>query len=101
MSNSLWDNLTVIANKIWPTIGVLQFGSEAYAGQANAKTLIYDTIIKSILNISEDHTITNAKGTTTQKGITTVIYQLLTIFTADPIMSKGIDLFTMMFLHLL
>ena len=91
MSNSLWDNITVIANKVWPTIGVLQFGSEAYAGQANAETLIYDTIIKSILNISEDHTITNARGTTTQKGITTVIYQLLTIFTADPIMNKGID----------
>ena len=91
LNNSLWDNLTVIANKIWPTIGVLQFGSEDYAGQADAEKLIYDTIIKSVLNISEDHTIENANGITTQKGITTVIYQLLTIFTAEPIMQKGID----------
>ena len=91
MSNSLWDNISVIANKIWPTIGVLQFGSEATAGKANAETLIYDTIIKSLLNISDDHVIKNAKGETTQKGITTIVYQLLTIFTADPIMNKGID----------
>lgn len=85
MSNSLWDNLSVIANKIWPTIGTLQYGTADKAGKADAYDLIYDTVIKSLINISDTH------GTEKTMGITTIVKQLLTIFTADPIMNKGID----------
>ena len=45
MSNSLWENLSVIANKIWPTIGTLQYGTASKAGQANAEELVYDTFL--------------------------------------------------------
>lgn len=85
MSNSLWDNLSVIANKIWPTIGTLQYGTASKAGKADAYELIYDTVVKSLINISDTH------GTEKTRGLTTIIKQLLTIFTADPIMKKGID----------
>lgn len=84
MSNSLWDNLSIIANKIWPTIGTLQYGTSSKAGQANAEELIYNTVIKSLLDISDTH----SDGS---RGITTIVKQLLTIFTAEPIMSKGVD----------
>ena len=85
MSNSLWENLSVIANKIWPTIGTLQYGTASKAGQANAEELIYDTVVKSLINISDTH------GTEKTRGLTTIVKQLLTIFTAEPIMNKGVD----------
>lgn len=85
LDNDIWTNLSNIANKIWPTIGVLQYGTSAKAGQANAKELIYDTVITSVLDISKTH------GTEQTRGLTTLIKQLLTIFTAEPIMNKGID----------
>lgn len=85
MSNNLWQNLSVIANKVWPTIGTLQYGTSAKAGQADAYDLIYDTVITSVLDISKEH------GTEKTRGITTIVKQLLTIFTAEPIMNKGID----------
>ena len=85
MSNSLWQNLSEIANKIWPTIGTLQYGTASKAGQANAEELIYDTVVKSLINISDTH---GSEGT---RGITTIVKQLLTIFTAEPIMNKGVD----------
>lgn len=85
MSNSLWDNLTVIANKIWPTIGTLQYGTASKAGHADAYELVYDTVVKSLINISDTH------GTEKTRGLTTIVKQLLTIFTAEPIMNKGID----------
>lgn len=84
MKNTLWENLSLIANKIWPTIGTLQYGTTSKAGQANAEELIYNTVIKSLIDISDVHT----DGS---RGLTTIIKQLLTIFTADPIMSKGVD----------
>lgn len=85
MSNSLWENLSVIANKIWPTIGTLQYGTASKAGQANAEELVYDTVVKSLINISDTH------GTEKTRGLTTIVKQLLTIFTAEPIMNKGVD----------
>lgn len=85
MSNSLWQNLSEIANKIWPTIGTLQYGTASKAGHADAYELVYDTVVKSLINISDTH------GTEKTRGLTTIVKQLLTIFTAEPIMNKGID----------
>ena len=86
MSNSLWQNLSEIANKIWPTIGTLQYGTASKAGHADAYELVYDTVVKSLINISDTH------GTEKTRGLTTIVKQLLTIFTAEPIMNKGIDI---------
>lgn len=85
MSNSLWKNLSEIANKIWPTIGTLQYGTASKAGHADAYELVYDTVVKSLINISDTH------GTEKTRGLTTIVKQLLTIFTAEPIKEKGID----------
>lgn len=85
MSNSLWQNLSEIANKIWPTIGTLQYGTASKAGHADAYELVYDTVVKSLINISDTH------GTEKTRGLTTIVKQLLTIFTAEPIMNKGVD----------
>lgn len=85
MSNSLWTNISNIANAVWPTIGVLQFGDAAHAGKADAEELIYNRVVKSLLNIGE------VNETTGEMGITTILMQLLTMFTAEPIMNKGID----------
>lgn len=85
IKNDIWTNISNIANKIWPTIGVLQYGTTAKAGQADAKDLLYNTVITSVLDIKQTH------GADQTRGLTTLIKQLLTIFTAEPIMSKGID----------
>lgn len=85
INNDIWTNISNIANKIWPTIGVLQYGTTAKAGHADAKDLLYNTIITSVLDIKQTH------GADQTRGLTTLIKQLLTIFTAEPIMSKGID----------
>lgn len=72
MSNSLWQNLSEIANKIWPTIGTLQYGTASKAGHADAYELVYDTVVKSLINISDTH------GTEKTRGLTTIVKQLLT-----------------------
>lgn len=84
MSNSIWQNIDAVANKLWPTLGTLQYGVSSKAGQFNSEELIYNKIVKSLLNIGDVQD--TGKG-----GVTTIIAQLLTIFTAEPVMNKGID----------
>lgn len=85
MENNLWQNISAIANSIWPTIGVLQYGTSDKVGQADAHFLIYETLIESALDIGKLH------GDAQVGGITNIIKQLLTVFTSEPIMNKGID----------
>lgn len=84
MSNDLWTNIDIIANKLLPVIGTLQYGTTAKKGQANSKELIYDTIVMGLLNIGS----TNPHSG--KKGITTILEQLVTILTADPLENKSI-----------
>lgn len=85
MSNTIWQNIDVIVNKVLPTAGVLQYGVSSKASQFNSEDLIYTRFIKSLLNISD------VQPSTGKMGVTSLIAQLLTIFTAEPIMNKGID----------
>lgn len=85
MSNSIWTNIDNVANKLWPTLGTIQYGVSAKAGQFNSEELIYTKVVKSLLNIG---TVQESTG---KGGVTTIVAQLLTMFTTEPVMNKGID----------
>lgn len=85
MSNDIWTNLDNIVNSLFPVIGTLQYGTSSKAGQASSKELIYDGIIGSILDIGDVNEHSN------KQGITTIIEQIFTIVTADPISAEGVD----------
>lgn len=83
LSNSLWDNINVIANKLLPVAGVLQYGDSAKKGALNSEELIYTDVIQGMLNIG----VADANG---QYGATGFVTRLLTMVSAPPIKSEGI-----------
>lgn len=82
---TLWENIDAIANKLFPVIGTLQYGSYSYSGKCSSYDLIYNDLIQGFLNIGEKNSRTN------KMGLTTFIEDLLTIVSADPISKKGVD----------
>lgn len=83
LSNSLWENINVIANKLLPVAGVLQYGDSAKKGVLNSEELIYTDVIQGMLNIG----VADANG---QYGATGFVTRLLTMVSAPPIKSEGI-----------
>lgn len=83
LSNSLWENINVIANKLLPVAGVLQYGDSAKKGALNSEELIYTDVIQGMLNIG----VADANG---QYGATGFVTRLLTMVSAPPIKSEGI-----------
>lgn len=83
LSNSLWENINVIANKLLPVAGVLQYGDSAKKGALNSEELIYTDVIQGMLNIG----VADANG---QYGVTGFVTRLLTMVSAPPIKSEGI-----------
>lgn len=83
MSNSLWENINVIANKLLPVAGVLQYGDSAKKGALNSEELIYTDVIQGMLNIG----VADANG---QYGATGFVTRLLTMVSAPPIKSESI-----------
>ena len=77
-SNTLWQNIDAIANNLLPVLGTLQYGDVAHAAKFNSYELLYNKVIKGILDIGPN------------SGVTNIIKQLLTIFTAEPIRNKGV-----------
>lgn len=88
LNNSIWDNIDIIANKLLPVLGELQFGTTDTHGQFDSEDLIWNDIVLGVLDIGDttNHTETNAGG------ITNFIYRLATIIGSPSISSKGIDL---------
>ena len=82
-SNTLWVNIDNVVNKLLPVMGELQYGTSAYNGQFSSEDLIYNDIIKNILDIGG----AAAGGT----GITNFLERVYTICCSSPISSKGID----------
>ncbi|MBE6719383.1 MAG: carboxypeptidase regulatory-like domain-containing protein [Ruminococcaceae bacterium] len=82
-TNSLWTNVDNVVNKLLPIMGELQYGTSAYSGQFSSEDLIYNDIIKNILNIGGE----DGNGT----GITDLLERVYTICCSEPISSKGID----------
>ncbi|MGN0522321.1 MAG: hypothetical protein ACI4IQ_06750 [Eubacterium sp.] len=86
-SNTLWENLDIIVNTLVPVIGTLQYGSTSYYGKANSEDLIYNDIVKGILNIGD-----TSIHTSKLCGVSNFIYKLLTIVTAPPIASTAVEI---------
>jgi hypothetical protein len=84
-TNTIWENLDNIINSLLPVVGTLQYGDSSKAGQASTEELIYDGLIKGILDVGEENEHTH------EKGLTSIIEQILTIVTAEPISKKGVD----------
>lgn len=80
-SNSIWQNIDLVANKLLPVAGTLQ--GTGY-GKFNSEKLIYKDIIEGALNISDTHDGTN------MCGVSNFIYQLLSIISAEPIQTTPI-----------
>lgn len=83
LSNTLWANIDAIANKLLPVAGTLQFGDTAKKGALNSEQLIYEDVIKGMLDIG----VADADG---QYGATGFVTRLLTIVSAPPIKETGI-----------
>lgn len=88
MSNSIWDNIDVIANTLMPVLGELQFGTSDKYGQFDSEDLIWNDIVSSVLDIGS----TAGHDETNGGGITNFIYRFVTIINAPSISSKGVDL---------
>lgn len=83
LSNSLWDNINVIANKLLPVAGVLQYGDTSKKGQLDSNELIYKDVIEGMLNIGT----ANAAG---QYGATGFVTRLMTMVSSAPIKTNGV-----------
>lgn len=80
--NDLWTNIDIIGNTVWPTLGIFQTGENSNAGNLDSKKFVYNDIVESLLNIADVH-----DGG--ERGITTIVKQLLTCFTAEPIVGSN------------
>jgi hypothetical protein len=77
-TNTLWQNIDAVANEMFPIIGTLEYGTSSYKSKASSYDLVYNKLVKGILDIGPNN------------GITTIIKQILTTFTSEPL-TKGID----------
>lgn len=84
INNTIWENLDAVVNKLFPVIGTLQYGDTSKAGKASTKSLIWDELVSGILDIAD----TRDSG---KQGITNLIERILTVVTAPPISSEGVD----------
>lgn len=94
--HSLWQNIDAIANSLWPTLSVLFKGSYAdgittanalgkQMGTLDSEELVYNRIVKSLLNIGDTHSDTGLQG------ISTILWQSITCFSAEPLLNKSVD----------
>ena len=93
--NDLWKNIDAIANSLWPTLSVLFNGTYdkgittnalgKQMGTLNSEELVYNRIVKSLLNIGDTHSDTGLQG------ISTILWQSITCFSAEPLMNKSVD----------
>lgn len=77
-SNTIWENLDAIVNTLLPVIGTVQYGDVSYYGKASTEDLLYNDIIKGVLDIGTP----KANG---KMGITNILERLITIITSSPI----------------
>lgn len=88
LDNTLWKNLDIIANKLLPVLGELQFGSASKRGAFDSHALIMDDLVTGALNIASTHTVDGEE----LGGVTNFIYRFATILNAPSISTKGVDL---------
>ena len=84
LENTIWQNIDIAANHLLPVLGELQYGTTDKHGKFNSEELIWNDIVKGVLDIGNAD-IHDGRG-----GITNFIYRLATIIGAPSISSKGI-----------
>lgn len=83
--NDIWDNIDLIANKLLPVLGELQYGT---AGATfSSEDLLYNDIVRGALQIGDTSIHSSGYG-----GVSNIIYRFLTIVSANPISSTPITL---------
>ncbi len=85
-TNTLWQNIDLVANKFFPVLGELQYGDKKQYGHFNSEDLIWNDIVLGILDIADTsiHTATN------MGGVSNFCYRFLTIISATPIQTTPI-----------
>lgn len=86
-SNDLWTNIDLVANHLMPVLGTLQYGDAGKYGDFSSEELIYNDIVKGVLDIGD-----NSLHTSGMYGVSNFIYRLLTIVSAAPIQSTPVTL---------
>lgn len=87
MDNTLWKNIDLVANHLFPVLGTLQYGDAGKYEQFSSEELIYNDIIKGVLDIGKTSIHSTGMG-----GVSNFIYRLLTIVSAEPIQTTPVTL---------
>lgn len=86
--NTIWQNIDAVANKLLPVLGTLQYGDSASYGKFNSEDLIWNDIVKGVLNIAD----TQTNNGVAMGGVTNFLYRFLTIISAEPIQTTPVTL---------
>lgn len=81
LGNSIWENIDIIANSLFPVLGNLQYGS-GNEGAFSSEDLIYNGLIDGLFEIAQE-------GET--GGISNLVSTLLGIISAEEITNKAAD----------
>lgn len=84
-SNDIWTNIDLVANKLMPVLGTLQYGNANSYGKFSSKDLIWNDIVCGVLDIGDTSLHASGMG-----GVSNFLNKLLTIVSAPPIQSTAI-----------
>lgn len=87
LQNTLWENIDLVANKLLPVLGTLQYGDPSKYGHLNSEELIMSDIVNGALEIGDTSIHESGMG-----GVSNFLYRLITIISAEPIQSNPITL---------
>ncbi len=87
LSKSIWENLDLVANKFFPIIGELQYGTNSKYGKCSTEDLIYNDIVLGVLEIGDS----NIHSSTNKCGISNFINNLVNFICANPISEQSAD----------
>lgn len=94
LNNDLWTNIDNIFNHLLPAIGVLTYGDDSGWGKASSYELLYEGIIQSLLNISDqkDTQYKYAGFTGEFGGVRNFLAGFGTVLSASPLTKTGIGI---------
>ncbi|MGN0533448.1 MAG: hypothetical protein ACI4IK_03735 [Eubacterium sp.] len=86
--NTIWQNIDIIANKLMPMLGGLQYGFDS-TGTPNkafsSEDLIWNDIVLGVLEIGD-----NSIHSSGMYGVSNFLYKLLTIIASQPIQNDSV-----------
>ena len=84
-NQSIWANIDTIANQYFPVLGELQYGSASTKGAFDSYDLIWNDIVKGILDIGNTEIHESGLG-----GVSNFMYRFLTILSAPSLKTNGV-----------